>query len=230
MPILPNTRCTARLEQGDRVIPVVVSHGIGTASLYLCHDTAGHVLTIHESNLKPMEPVIPPRFKQKLFNSVAPHIGACLANWPSVITVEPDKIAPDTLARRIRDAITAKIKYRYSHHTINEDAFKIHAHEIETSITLVEGKVAIGSANAIRLGRVMDVHLEAKRINYTYVDCTNPQHAEAFFLLLHNRVFDPSPAFIATNLTEQQATSIEARYDIGLNPTEENEKNYLVIV
>lgn len=230
MLLLPNTRCTARLEQGDRIIPVVIESGTGTSSVYLCRTASGELLQIHESSLKPMPPTIPPRFKQKLFNSVAPHIGACLANWPNVVTIEPDSISPDTLSRRIRDAFEAKRRYNYFHHSINEDKYRLHAHEITVSITFEEGKVALGSESAINLNKSSKDTSETKRTNYIYVDCTNPQFTESFFLLLHNKLFNPAPSFIATNLTLTQAASLESRYDIGLNPTEENINNYVVIL
>lgn len=203
------------------------------------HESAGFLLTrdletgsqyrIHKSDFTMgTTHTIPAKYREHNFTSVAHIIGAALKAFPNVIRVNVAPLAPETAARKIREALIAKGTYGYLHALVDEALFAQHALNLSVSIQDYQGKtiIALGSKQALNTPQVTAI---VNDFLDTSVKTTNPElvfsssqtdDLEKLCWLLSNNCLRPRPVITVMHLTPAIIESFEQRYDVGFVPVE----------
>lgn len=193
-----------------------------------CVDGNGDKLSVHEQDLKQME-IIPSRFKRHLFLGVAHALGTVIANCPNATEIDPSPLSAETYSRRLREAIEAKVRYKYTHSGIDELAFNTWHDQV--AFAIANGKILAGPREAIKttraVGKVkstLEAALEAPEV------VVHAAHLDALCSLLHERAFKPAPNFIVYNLDQPTIDTLQSRYDIAIVPFEDDKTKHKLIV
>lgn len=204
----------AQTAQGKRLVRVEYED---TTGFFFVRDIETNVLSRVYRHYIDFMPFVPSRFKEAHFQSVANIWGDALLAYPKTITVSSIKYSTETLARKLREAREAKRRYKYESHFINEELWRRFSDEISIEIN-EKNELIVGSKQekkqnkevesiAVTIGKqqiIVNVSAEFSKI-------------EQLCLLLHERAFNPAPVFVLTGLTDEQAVSLESRYDVALS-------------
>jgi hypothetical protein len=232
--LLPNVVCTET--SSNRLVRIDRSRNDG---FFECTDYfTQKPLIVYRLFLQPM-PTIPSRFKESQFRQVAEHIGAALREFPDCIKVHPKPYSAETIARKIREAINAKVQYGWKHPSINEDQFLANFENLVTSITEESPPaVIVGSRDAVKkytqvasaIGTSEPTRVPPTLGRFEIVIAAPTQdELEHLCLLLHNKKLEPTPVFSVRGLTPDQIESLEQRYDVAILPTETDPSLFQII-
>jgi hypothetical protein len=92
---------------------------------------------------------IPSRFSKSQFDSVAWAIGKALDAYPRGVLLNPGHLSVETLARKVREGLTAKAKYGHANRLVDEARFKEHASKLITSMSVQDGQLWVGPKDAL---------------------------------------------------------------------------------
>jgi hypothetical protein len=173
-------------------------------------------IIIHRQNIEFM-PVILARFRESNFQKLASIWAKALQEFPREVLVT-SVLSNETLARKIREAREAKQRHGWLHSEINEEQWKLLAHEISVEVTdkgvLLASKV---HKQQERNKKNLEIEFETSTKTEWVVTVTATfEKIETLCLMLSSHSFEPAPIFILKFLTDEQAQSLEERYDIVL--------------
>lgn len=227
MTLAPNIHAHAVLHQGRKQTVVrLVRPGTDAPEFWVCEDEHGGTLNVHRSNLMPIEN-IPNRFRRHSFDRYAHIIGAALAAWPNGVKVDPAPLRVDSFVQPLRDAITAKQRYKYVHPSINDREFDLHAASLV--VRSGDGFVFVGSLDGTRVSK------ERKLVGTVITTAigteitVTPHHLETVCQLLHNDAFDPLPTFIVRGAHPTVVADMEARYNVTFVVDENDASKYYLL-
>lgn len=183
----------------------------------------GESMVLYRANLTPM-PTIPSRFREHMFHQVAEHLGAALKHYPKAIRINPQPLAVDTMARRLREAIIAKQTYGWKHPAVDESAWTQLVDLLKVSIE-PSGTILLGSQDAIKQQQIAPLGLsqepsDTPAMPLLRLTSATSADLENICSLLHFRRLSPTPIVEVSDLTPEQIESLEQRYDIAIIPLE----------
>lgn len=166
---------------------------------------------------------IPYRFRKNLFDGVAHLIGKVLVELPFPVEIQPEPLTAETMARRLREAVTAKQKYGWRHPRIDDELFALHADKLSFSpqgdkvVAGERGKLA--GKPAVQLhGRVPTGHLFTPE---------NPRDLHTLLDLIDRRLFSPPLDIVTPKVNNPE--ELETQYEIGILP-DETDPNLIRII
>lgn len=160
----------------------------------------------------------PNRLSEQAFRRFEPLIVRIVEEWPAVSAFDPRNysLSYETLTCRLRDAITAYIRYGYASPNL-ERAKNILPQIV---ISQKDGLILAGSKESLKthtapLPVVLQTTQQAYQESFRVSDPTH-RVLEAFCLLLSERLLD-KPLTI-TNPNQQHIKEMQEQYDIAVSP------------
>jgi hypothetical protein len=161
--------------------------------------------------------MIPSRFRQQHFDSLAHVWRDALAAYPSAVLVDPAPLAPDTFARKLREARYAKERFGWKHPFIDEAKWKELNEKIDVGFT-DDGRIRLGvpkSQEAALIGKT-------ERFDEYLIKWNNETDLSNICAFFTWCVIHPKPFFVVQNLTTDLIVKLEAAHDIAFNQLEQN--------
>ena len=205
-------------------IPVRIEYIAPGAILYCRILETGRSIVVHHTDFTPM-PQIPSRYKQAVFDSVAPYWAEALNKYPKAIIITPkDDESIETLARKLRESRVGKLQYGWKHAAVDEKLWERFQASFHVTIS-PNGTIRLGPSH---FTEVCAFEAVLTSQNVILVSAKNTEVIENFCNLVSQRVFDPKPSFVIYGLTPEQAADLQNRYDLILEPRQDG-KSFEVV-
>jgi hypothetical protein len=167
---------------------------------------------VFRTDFTPM-PSIPPRHRKHVFDSVAHIWKAALDAYPNVVSADPGGLSLDTLVKKLRDSRDAKNNYKWEHPLVDEKLWLEHSERIKIGQNLVGKVVILGAAESLRDYRngSTPAILGAPEVAFSWQSFNQVEQ-----LCWVATQMTPRQIFVVRGLTDEQRTSLEQRYDVGI--------------
>jgi hypothetical protein len=149
-----------------------------------------------------------------MFLRYQPAIATILSNWPAMTILDPAPYAVETVACRLRDAITSVLKNNWPSSTLPA-AIKTIGPLVVVSSTLIEGRVCAGPANALKKDAAA-ITVPSKLGLQVKTELHDVIHALSY---LHHQGILIDQTTIETHLDVAQ---IASSFDVYVENTQEN--------
>lgn len=220
----PPNLATVTFANGECHLAAVLREVPG--GFFRCLTTKGETLTVHKTQIK--MPNIPKRFQKETFDRYAAVLGRAVAAYPLAIEVRPGG-SLESFACRVRDARNAALQYGYTHPSLDPALFKLHANNLKVSIDF--DCVVIGSQSALnQRGKPADDIRVLSNAPQTEIECSRePQVLESVCVLFHHRALSPAPRIFVRDLTTEEQTTLESKYDVAFSPDPTDKGKFFLV-